>query len=266
MTLIRFLYANGCSWTEGQGIESDPSIPRSMLEKPMKMRNLLAWPQRLASMLDAEHLNESEGGGSNARIVRKTVEFVRRWPKENRSELLVVIGWTSIERDEVFVSYRNVRRWYRMNAWQRFSNQWGINKLPSFVSKKLDQYQETRVRYLIDERECLRKHLQEVYLLANLLENLGIKFMFFSSIGGIRFPNSDMDPLTEFNIEMEYLNDPRFVGMHRSYSMSMFCSENNLPISQCCHPMAKAHQAWAKHLHGEYLKIYDQNEIVGKTG
>jgi hypothetical protein len=265
--MIKFIYANGCSWTAGNGIESDPMIAASSPDKVENVQRLLSWPQRLAALMNADHVNDGYGGGSNTRMMRRTIEFIRNWPTDQRHELLVVLGWTSIERDEVFVSYRNTRNWCNMNTWQKFSNQWAANSFPSFLKNQLDLYQNIKNQYLTDERECIRKHLQNVYVMANILENLQIKFLFFNSIGGMCFPNSSIDHLKEFPTEFAYLNDARFVDMHENSSMLKFCVDNNIPLSQCHHPMIKGHQTWATYLHQAYLRIYEpvlttKNEVI----
>ncbi len=256
--MSRILYANGCSWTAGNGIDSDPAIShRSPADKAKEMVRK-AWPAVLASKLGAEFINESAGGGSNARMMRMTCDFVRKFPADQRDDLLVVLGWTSSERDEIHVSYGKQRRWATFNGFQKFSTQWfgAENAFPRNVLHDLDKYHEFHIKYVLDEQVCVERYLREVWMMKNILENLGIKYLFFSSIGGLIYPGSSYDPWVMHPNECSVLDDPRMVGMYDGMSMQLYCMINQIPLSPCVHPMIEGHEKWATHLHDAYNKCY----------
>ena len=68
MDNIKYVYSNGCSYTEGCG-----------LDNPVKER----YSKFLADKFGAEDINQSEGGGSNQRIFRTTYD----WISENQDKL-----------------------------------------------------------------------------------------------------------------------------------------------------------------------------------
>ena len=91
---IKTLYTNGCSWTYGEelGDQNDPN------EQSYKFYN--TWPWHVAQQYNIPQLiNDARGGGSNDRIFRRTVEFIRN-TKIKYSELAIIIAWTSAERTE----------------------------------------------------------------------------------------------------------------------------------------------------------------------
>lgn len=259
--MVKTVYANGCSWTAGDGLESDPNFPTSTSARLRAMMTL-TWPAVLAKTLKAACINKAMGGGSNHRMVRMTTDYVRRLSEEERKETLVVLGWTSSERNEVFLTYDGVEAWCRLNAWQPFGTHWKRrnNPWPDHVIKDMDKYQEITVKYLLSERNCIENMMREIYLMANLLENLGIKFLFFSSINGMTFPGSETNIESKFPREIKYLEDPRFMGMHRGDSMLSWCHQNQIPLSPCVHPMIEGHKKWAEHLHNHYLTIYQSSK------
>ncbi|MBR18632.1 MAG: hypothetical protein CMA64_00545 [Euryarchaeota archaeon] len=91
---IKTLYTNGCSWTYGEelGEQNDPN------EQSYKFYN--SWPWHVAQQYKIPQLiNDARGGGSNERIFRRTVEFIRN-TKIKYSELAIIVAWTSAERTE----------------------------------------------------------------------------------------------------------------------------------------------------------------------
>ncbi|NUW34542.1 hypothetical protein HTZ77_24330 [Nonomuraea sp. SMC257] len=86
--MIRFLIANGCSYTRGAELD-DPGRE--------------AWPAVLAGQLGIPFVNLACDGGSNRRIVRTTVGNLHRLCAENGvspAETLVFCMWTGLTRGE----------------------------------------------------------------------------------------------------------------------------------------------------------------------
>lgn len=265
----KFLYANGCSWTAGNGIEHDPVFAgMSSVDAPLRLWKNLSWPSILARMLSADHHNFAIGGGSNQRMVRMTCDFLRNWPAEQRDQLLVVLGWTSCERREVSITYNGRQAWQCFNPWQDPRRQLKNTSsrsttdeiLPEHVVNDIAAYHELNSRYFIDHQESTERFLREVWMMANILENLRIPFLFFSSINGIGFPGEEakLSPIMASTLEM--MKDDRFLGMGQGETMMSWCNKNGFDFSPCHHPMIKSHAAWAKHLFNAYKRLYKNDD------
>ena len=191
---ITTLYANGCSWTAGDGVEQDHIFNPIFGDlTPFERRVRLgldickyAWPQYLADHLQIPNIvNDAIGGGSNARIFRTTMEYIAQLSEEQRAQTLVIIGWTTFERGEIYLKGEAGKGetylpgWYRFNAAQPFSNNY-----PSFskpMLQTLNKYHELFVSEVYDDAAAIEMNFLQVFGLKNTLENLGIKYLFFSS-------------------------------------------------------------------------------------
>lgn len=250
-----FLYANGCSWAAGNGVESDPNL---ILSDPIQERayywGKYSWPSRLAEIKKWNFINASAGAGSNQRMIRMTTKFVRNWPKELRNELVVILGWSSIERGEIFVSYDDTKAWCNFNMMQKFSDQWKINTAPwpADILRTIDDYQEIHIKYMADRVNFIERFLTETYTLSMLLEQLNIKYLFFNSFENL---SHEIDLKTQYPLEYNYLLNSKFMNIC-NYSMRQFCKDRGLPISPCHHPMIEGHLEWAKHLSSTYDEHY----------
>lgn len=58
----------------------------------------MAWPTRLAQMLDAELINQAMPGAPNSRTLRLTKEFIKQFDRQEK--LFVVLATTTWEREE----------------------------------------------------------------------------------------------------------------------------------------------------------------------
>src|SRR5690348_4076041 len=112
--MIRTLYANGCSFTAGAELEhEDPKLLESMIPADRfnpnsavrKYRRAMSWPSRLGSLIGTEKaINEARSGGSNARTVRLTTNFVGQYLADGGQpdDLMVCVGFTALSRHERF--------------------------------------------------------------------------------------------------------------------------------------------------------------------
>jgi len=84
--MIEKIYINGCSWSAGHDLDD--------------MEND-SWPGQLAELTGLEVINEAMCGGSNHRILRKTMKFL----SENKSDwdkILVIPAWSCPSRTEFY--------------------------------------------------------------------------------------------------------------------------------------------------------------------
>jgi hypothetical protein len=263
--MIDFLYANGCSWTAGNGIQDDPSL--SDLEPVERWSHLVpnAWPSVVAEKLGVEHINEAQGAGSNARMVRTTCDFLRNYPKEKYSSLVVMLGWTTVDRNEVYLREDEKEGWCMFNATQPVSSH-GVPFRPDFSKDYLriiDEWQKDYILNVYSNHNNYVKFLQEMYLMSNLLENLGIRYLFFSSLPWRTawMPNHDSFDISErFAQEIAAVQKPCILNTRDSDEslnvMSIFCNINQIPMATDCHTMIEGHRRWGEHLYQEFTNIY----------
>lgn len=261
--MINHLYTNGCSWTAGNGIDFDPLLAHIRYPEKYNYLNKLNWPSQLADHLNILFTNEGMGAGSNKRIIRTTYDFLRNYPKQEYKNLLVVLGWTSVDRSEMyFKENENLKGWCMFNASQPASSH-GLLFRPNFSSNflaSMDQWQKQYITDFFDEYPNYSYYFQEMYLMSNLLENLGIKYIFFSSLPWKNTIYSAENILELFEQEIKELKKPNILQTRECDDslnvMSSFCLKNNLPMAPDNHPMIEGHAKWAMHLFNEIKGIY----------
>lgn len=101
------LYTNGCSWTWGSG-EKANFVSR-------EQRESLLWTHFLGKKLNAELIvNNSQGGGSNPRILRTTYEWCSQQTADTLRKTVAVIQFTDFDRFELY-SHDNLSVKYENN-------------------------------------------------------------------------------------------------------------------------------------------------------
>jgi hypothetical protein len=272
--MIKNLVVNGCSWTAGNELEEDPEF-NALLQvngltkedpaDPLNWRlldangeavatyddlyNMLNWPCYLQEKLGIEQLtNLAAGGGSNARIVRTTIDYVMSLTPEQCQETMIVIGWTVSERDEICIG----KDWQRWNATQPFATT--VDRLTcgdESLIEKISRIHEDYILYLHSDYGSVKQYFQQVYLLSNLLENLGIKYFFFNALpawwqaGNLAF---NVDVFEEFEDQLVWHENSRYM-LSNDDTMYKFINDNNWPVATHMHPLTKGHLAWANYLY-----------------
>jgi hypothetical protein len=257
--MTKILYANGCSWTAGNGIEFDPSL--SSVDKNERWRYQLnsSWPSILAKKLNKECINQSEGAGSNKRMVRTSCDFINSLNPAQYKDTLVVLGWTTVDRNELFLEENNINEWCKFNATQSISSH--THKFSKTFIKDIDKMYITNV---FNYKANYTYFLQEMFLMSNLLENLGIKYLFFSSLPWRNCWTHDgnIDIQEMFNTQLKNLKKPNILNTRACDEslniMAEFCRINKLPMAPDHHTMIEGHAAWAEHLYKELLVIYPE--------
>ena len=252
------IYANGDSWAYGNGIDEDPVLSKLGLQPPLgdETRLNLSWPAELGRLMNCNVKNESLGGGSNARIVRNTCDFLQKYPHEGYKDLLVVIGWTTIERDEIYLNHGGFSDFYKFNSAQKFSDQFVISSLTSDkkqYAKTIDEYQKLYQVWIQNRKMQMSAFFQQVFLLQNTLENLKINYIFFNTTPWHWVQGDDQ---IQFEIKLKDFIDIRFIGSSSYETMTSFINDGNYPMSSCLHPMVAGHAAWAAKLYKDINRIY----------
>lgn len=244
--MIDFLYTNGCSWTYGNGLHEDIVFKN---DTNIRTYDEFTWPCVLAKKMNIDVINDGRGAGSNDRIVRKTTEFLKSYPKDKIENLLVIIGWTTIERNEIYIDHPGFYDWFNYNAAQHFSDQFSPNtasREKQFTITRINKVQKEFVTWVHSNYADVEKYFQHIYLMKNLLENMKVKYMFFNALPWTWVPLGEIsNQLSNIN----YTDYPYFVGAAAQETMMSFCKTNNYPISTCMHPMVEGHKQWADHLY-----------------
>lgn len=267
MCEVDFLYANGCSWTAGHGVQDDPLL--NDIEPHLRWNQLPvhAWPAYMAKLLNVEHINHAQGAGSNKRMIRTTIDWLHRYPKEKYSSLLVVLGWTTVDRNEFYIKEDAEHQgWCMTNSSQKVSD-FGHPLVPKFSKSfmnRVDNWQKDYLTTIFNNRANYTYFFQEMWLMSNLLENLGIKYIFFNSLPWKTMWQPDHDRVNvvkDFEVEINSLRKPQILSMReaeddRHNVMSEFVRLNELPMAKDHHTMIEGHRQWAEHLFTEYRNLY----------
>ncbi len=238
--MSKILYANGCSWTAGQGMPEDEKFVGNDYKA-------FAWPAPLGRMLNYNVVNQALGGGSNKRMVRMTCKFVNSLPKESYKDLLVVLGWTTAERNEIYIN----NEWYTFNAQQVFSEHNILKRLDKDIVSGIDRYQKEYVTYIENPLVNLLYYYQEKQLLSCFLESKGIKYLFSNSLPS----HWGYIEAEEFQYQ-NYLANVKTKYMYDDITFNKYCEEENLLLSKCIHPLVEANESWADHLKEKITGLY----------
>ena len=274
--MIKTLVVNGCSWTAGNELEQDPKfdtiIKKNGLAKqdpndPINWNfidangntastyddiyDLLNWAGCLKEKLGIEELiNLSMGGGSNSRILRTTIDYVMSMTPKQCQETMIVIGWTLSDRDEINIG----NYWHRWNTAQPFKMIVDRGLITDDLIEKVNKIHEDYILYILNENASIKRYFQHSYLLANLLENLGITYFFFNALPAW-WPNTYVE--NDFGVNLVWHNNQRTI-LSNNDCMYNFIKNNALPKGQYGHPLAEAHSEWANYL----LQIMQGRGIV----
>lgn len=273
--MIDTLYVNGCSWTAGNELDEDPIFVEHLAKRGMTLHltenqgvlnvkdsndnivgvaaefwNEFTWAKNLADKLNLTLVNDSTGGGSNDRIVRTTVDYVRNLTLEQRKQTLVIIGWTTSSRNEICVKdTHNVPNWYRFNATHKFSESLTLDHTlrPSQI-EPIDKVHKLWMTEIFNEYERVHGYFQSVYLLSNLLESLGIRYYFFNALPCWYVLGDEAEQIqNDFESWLSWHDN--HTNIHGIYStMYYFIHEHNYKIAPGKHPLVDGHIAWAEEL------------------
>ena len=134
-----------------------------------------SWPQLLADRLGFTLINESKSGASNPGIMRVTSDAIAHSDKNT----LVMIGWTSWEREE----------WFHQNQYYNV-NSGGHDTLPTELQ---EQYKEwiTKQNPASQAAKSLQMHSQ-IHRLHRSLIDRRIPHLFFNAL--MPFQHNLLDP------------------------------------------------------------------------
>lgn len=233
------LYVNGCSHSAAAESATtfawacdDPELWQSGTE-PHPANLAVSYGRHIADALDAELICEASSGGSNARIMRTT----QQWIENNLDRLkdtFMILQWTTWEREEWF----HDGKFYQVNAS-------GIDHVPPELQERYKNYVinvDWNVKTPEAHNSIWRMHLY--------LKTLGIRHLFFS--GHSTF--SDIQNHYDWGKNYMY-------PYSREDSYHNWLKNNGGTYSnpQSYHFDAKSHCIWAKHV---LQYIYDNDLLA----
>lgn len=271
--MIDTLYVNGCSWMEGYMLHEEQHVieyaksngfefegmwnikkngeplPHTSFKEIYNKFNL---SHHLAKELNIPNVrNDAEGAGSNYRIVRTTIDYVKQLTTKQKESTLVIIGWSLIDRNELFLDDKQGHSaWCKFNVAQRFSELDPRDLDPVFV-KSIDKFWEHYVVDIHSYYYSIKKFFEQSYLLANLLENNNIKYYFYNTFsplwGSEKILENNQDLILEFKNDVEFYNS-NIVSSDLLDTFSNFIDD----IPDCHlsdrHPNSKGYRLWADHI------------------
>jgi hypothetical protein len=171
----------------------------------------------VASAFDADNVNLAKVGGSNTRILRTTQEYIN-----NNSVDLIVIGWTTWEREE----WEYHSKYYDVNSsghdvlpvelTDKYKN-WVVKQTPETLISKSQKWHETIYNF----------HLE--------LEQKNIKHLFFNCMYNF------FQPLNEYNWSNQYIGP---YDNNSSYYWNL--KNQGIDADSWYHYGADGHAVWAK--------------------
>ena len=282
--MIERLYLNGCSWVEGHLLHEEEKVLDYAKSIGFEFKSMFYATKRRDLTVEygksfkefynkfnlAEYIskdlninevyNDSEGAGSNARIVRTTVDYVKQLTAEQKEKTLIVIGWTMPERNEIFLDDKTgLSAWCKFNLTQRFS-ELDHKRLNTNFVKRIDKFWE---QYVVDVHTfyySIKKFFEQSCLLANFLENNNIKYYFFNTfpiLWGYNDLYNDYELMEEIKKDMDYYNNNFFAENLNTTFEEFIKNIPNCHLSDR-HPNSLGYKLWAEHI----LKNMKQKGIV----
>lgn len=231
------LYANGCSHTAA----AEAVVPdcfavddgrHGIDRRPHPVNLAASWCTHVAHDLDMQLVCEAESGGSNARILRTTQNWIDANP-HLLSETVIVLQWTTWERQE----WLHQGRWYQVNAS-------GSDWVPEELRHRYKQYIID-----IDWDQCTQQVHNEIWQLHQTLKSQKIRHLFFNG-------HSTFDSIqSQYNWGKHYI-DP--YNADECYYNWLLNHGGTRATSQSYHFDAKSHRLWATHV----LQYINDNQIL----
>ena len=269
--MINTLFVNGCSWTEGYLLEEEsrvldyatslgykliPNLRQATkndipVAYPLfEIYNKFNWAGVVAQELNIpEIINYAEGGGSNHRIVRTTMEYVRGLTEQQKQETLIMIGWSIADRGELYLDDRQGNaRWTLFNSSQEFKTLTPEGLFEKSFIERMSKFWESYVVDVHSAYACIYNFFQQSELLANFLENQGIRYYFFNTFP-IFWGSHDVEPakLEELQKLATYYNN-RYSVLPTTDTFSEFVNDKKELRLSDGHPNSTAYNLWAHRL------------------
>jgi len=229
MSKLKYLYATGDSWMAGDGVE----------EKGYKIQGTKRCSKLLSDKLGLIEINESTSGGSNDRMVRRTIEWfdnnIDKW-----DEVLVVLGFTTPHRMEY---WDPDEKWVGWNAYS-------YNEF--IVSKPDKKWWEKYVTLFLHDVNVNYNLKNQILLLTSFFDSNNIKYLMFFSWGEEEFDYTLWNPGHPSGSDYKTINKKYIISeTFKEYI------ENKLgrkkALTKCDHASVDGHKIWTEKLYEELV-------------
>lgn len=266
--MIKTLYVNGCSWTEGHLLEEQQEtrdyakqqgydfVSKFEIKKDgefvvypfVNFYNKFNWAGNIAQALNIPTIvNEAVGAASNDRIVRTTIDYVRNMSDEEKKTTFIIIGWSIPDRGEIYLDDKHgVEHWCRFHASHPFRETLTWPHLNTEFVERIDKFHQ---QYIVDvHTDYSRIHyfFQQSYLLANLLEHHSIKYYFFNSFPVDWRAWAHDSTISKFAKELKDYRKLSVLDVHDNF-FNYIEHDSSCQLSDG-HPNIKGYQVWADHI------------------
>lgn len=154
-------FDDGAYWDRGQ--------------EPHPDNDQVSFGRQLANQLSCQYLNHSQAGGSNARIIRTTRQWLQ--DRDTVNDVVVLIQWSTWERQE----------WWFDNHWWQV-NASGADQVPIELQDRYRQYVVD-----IDWRLATQQAHDDIWQFHRELEDNGVKHFFFNGNSSFETVSSRKD-------------------------------------------------------------------------
>lgn len=240
---MKTLYANGCSMTYGAEIGGEIRDKDGELigDVDSKYRENHAWPTILSKFLNMKIINDSDGGSSNNRIFRTTMDWTCNYLKEGKKaqDLFVAISWSLSSRSE-----------YRTNGqWVKF-----LSSVTPVYEPDLSIY-NFHIEYFLDEDYDSMRTLQYILLLQSWLKTNRIPYLFCNGL-----LNAYNEKNKSIKNMLFHIDRKRYFKVD-DYQDCMHYECEKFGRGPGGHPLEEGHRHWASLLYNyiltEDLQKYD---------
>jgi hypothetical protein len=240
------LYVNGDSHAAGaeamlpHGWAEDDSRYWEQGRHPHPDNEAVSFGAELAQLLGCERINQSQSGGSNARIIRTTTEWIEQNPTQ-LADTFVLIQWSTWEREE----------WLHDNIWHQV-NASGVDQVPAELEQQYREY-IVGIDYYV---KCKQSHAA-IWEFHCYLKTLGINHLFFN--GNSTFSDIQLGATPTSDIKhwgKHYINPYSLTG---SYDAVLRYNGFDYVNPKTYHFGAKAHCFWAQYV----LQYIKDNQLLG---
>lgn len=233
------LFVNGDSHAAGaeavspHGFAEDDGSCWGMGQQPHPDNLAVSFGAELARLMQARFVCHAQSGGSNARIIRTTGDWIQQNPNK-LADTVMLIQWSTWERQEWF----HQGQWWQVNAS-------GTDHVPVDLQKKYRQYVID-----VDWTQCTRQAHEDIWQFHCDLDQAKIPHVFFnanSHFGGTHLQN---------NLPVPIISNPQSWGSSYIGPYDGACTYHSVLIHNgfkmvdpsTYHFRADAHCFWANFL------------------
>lgn len=194
----------------------------------------VSYGRHVADALGAELVCKASSGGSNDRVIRTTLDWIKNNP-DQLANTFMILQWTTWEREEWF--YKGV--WYQVNAS-------GIDTVPPAFAERYKNY-VIGIDWEIKTQDAHDK----IWTMHQYLKNLDVRHLFFS--GQSTF--SDIQLPDQKNWGINYMHP---YAREKSYHNWLINNGGTYANPKSYHFDAKSHRLWAEYV----LQYINDNNLI----